>query len=86
MEVGVKVCFPSFQKGLEKETSISLLPVTEGGRFHAFPLPVSQMPRRGRLSNLQTRLPGHHGTRNPVPPSPLQQLRIMKEGDSWASH
>lgn len=68
MEVGVKVCFPRFQKGLEKKTSISLLPVTEGGGFQAFPLPVSQMTRSGRLSNLQTRLPGHQGTRDPVPP------------------
>lgn len=58
MEVGVKVCFPRFQKGLKKDTSISLLPVTEGGGFNAFPIPIRQMPRRGRLSNLQTRLPG----------------------------
>lgn len=62
MEAGRKVCFPRFQKGLEKEMSASLLPVTEGGGFLAFLLPVRQMPRRGRLSNLQTRLPGHHCT------------------------
>lgn len=77
---GGKVHFPRFQKGLEKETKISLLPVTEGGGFHAFPLPVSQMPRSVRLSNLQTRLPGHRRTRNPVPLLHCSSWELWRRG------
>lgn len=58
---GVKLCLLRFPEGSAKPSA------TEGGGLHALPLPFSQTPPRGRLPDLQSRLPGHCLTANPVP-------------------